>query len=219
MNNSLLADLTDTERALLKLEAVELARGSCLHTEGADYDFIYFIESGFASAFFIGQLERQIELALIGSEGFTGYGAVLGNRYSPHLVVMQVAGRARRTTLRRFQQVLTDSQRAKLRMLQYVYRLLVQKGETSFASSNATLIERLARWLLMASDRSTTNLAITHEAIAEALSVRRSGVTQALQRLAASGLICGSRNRIDIIDRNGLVSLCSNFYSAPRLQA
>jgi len=45
---------------------------------------------------------------------------------------------------------------------------------------------------------------LTHEQLATILAVRRAGVTVALQRLEASGLIDRERAHVSIIDRAGL---------------
>ena len=65
--------------------------------------------------------------------------------------------------------------------------------------------ERLARWLLMASDRIRCNvLALTQEFLAAMLGVRLSGVSEAMSELQHSGLIRYRRGEITIIDRAGL---------------
>jgi Crp-like helix-turn-helix domain len=61
--------------------------------------------------------------------------------------------------------------------------------------------------LLLTFDRSGSDeLAMTQEAIASVLGVRREGVTQAARNLQARGIIRYSRGRIALLDRHGLES-------------
>jgi len=74
--------------------------------------------------------------------------------------------------------------------------------------------ERLARWLLMAADRSDGNeLHLTHEFLAIMLGVRRAGVTIALGFLEGRALIRIGRGKITILDRPALVKLSNGAYT------
>jgi len=71
-------------------------------------------------------------------------------------------------------------------LLGYVHSLMAQIAETTLATGHATVEKRLARWLLMAADRSgKRNLPVTHEQLSRALAARRSGITLALHILVA----------------------------------
>jgi CRP-like cAMP-binding protein len=71
---------------------------------------------------------------------------------------------------------------------------MVQTASTVLANGRATVPERLARWLLMARDRSDEDtIHLTHEFLSVMLGVRRSGVSIALQEFSRRGYLANSR--------------------------
>jgi len=75
------------------------------------------------------------------------------------------------------------------------------------AACNArhTLSQRLARWLLVAHDRTGYDeFALTHEFLSQMLGVRRAGVTMAIQMLEAAGIIAQQRGRLTVLNRKQL---------------
>jgi CRP-like cAMP-binding protein len=62
--------------------------------------------------------------------------------------------------------------------LTFVQVFLVQASQTAVTNAAALLPQRLARWLLMCSDRLTSkSIPITHEFLSIMLGVQRPGVT------------------------------------------
>jgi CRP-like cAMP-binding protein len=87
------------------------------------------------------------------------------------------------------------------------------------ANARATLIERLARWLLMAHDRVAGNvLNLTHEFLSLMMAVRRAGVTEALQSLEDRKLIECGRGTITVLDRKGIEKIAGHFYGVPEAE-
>src|SRR3954462_2817742 len=77
--------------------------------------------------------------------------------------------------------------------------------------------ERLARWLLMAHDRSEGNtFPMTHEFLSMMLGVRPAGITPAAKPLQKAGLIAYERGRIEIEDRAGLEDAACECYGLAR---
>jgi hypothetical protein len=64
----------------------------------------------------------------------------------------------------------------------------------------------------------TRHLTMTHEFLALLLGVRRQGVTLALHDLEGRGFVKGTRNRITVVDREGLLGLANGFYGVPEAQ-
>jgi CRP-like cAMP-binding protein len=132
---------------------------------------------------------------------------------------MQVEGHGQRIAADDLRDLIDKSASLKATLLRYAYLFSVQAGHTALANAQGKLEERLARWLLMAHDRTAGDeLHLTHEFLAVMLGVRRSGVSVALQELAESGLISMARGRIIIIDRDGLEDSASGMYGVPEAE-
>ena len=96
---------------------------------------------------------------------------------------------------------------------------MIQTAHTALANGQAKVEERLARWLLMAHDRADGNeLSLTHEFLALMLSVRRAGVTVALQLAESQGLISAKRGLIYVKDRAGLKKIANGLYGIPEAE-
>jgi CRP-like cAMP-binding protein len=77
--------------------------------------------------------------------------------------------------------------------------------------------ERLARWLLMVSDRlASESFFLTQEFLAEMIGARRTTVTLAAGSLQRSGLIEYKRGHIVIVDRSGLEDSACECYRIVR---
>jgi len=205
-SNRILASLSRKDMALLEphLTPVDLPLRKQLATRNKRIDQIYFIDAGFASVVANGT-ERPIEVGLIGREGMTGLGVVMGDDRAAHETFIQAAGSGRRisaTNLRRADDKSAPLHRAFMR---YAHSFLVQVTHTALANGRSKIEERLARWLLMADDRiDGDELPLTHEFLGIMLGTQRPGVTLAVQALERGGLIEAKRGRIVILDRKTL---------------
>lgn len=75
------------------------------------------------------------------------------------------------------------------------------------------IAQRIARWLLLAADRSETDkITVTHECISRALGVRRSGVTNALSDLEAAGAVARLRGALIVKRRDYLLRQACECY-------
>lgn len=89
-------------------------------------------------------------------------------------------------------------------------------GYTALANATHSVEERLARWLLLALDRSDDNrVPLTHEFLSLVLAVRRPTVTVALQMLEGRWWIKAKRGLITVINRAGLEQFVSDIYARP----
>jgi CRP-like cAMP-binding protein len=102
-------------------------------------------------------------------------------------------------------------------LLRYVQALHIQVSLSAACNGRHTLPERLARWLLTARDRATSDeLPLSHEFLSMMLGVRRAGVTVAVGTLKTAGLIRNSHGRVTIIDRQGLEAASCECYRTVR---
>jgi CRP-like cAMP-binding protein len=93
-----------------------------------------------------------------------------------------------------------------------------QVARTAACNGRHHTDQRLARWLLMAHDRTTGNdeFPMTHEFLSMMLGVRRAGVTMAAGQLQKAGFIRYERGCIEVTDRPGLESAACECYGIVR---
>jgi len=214
--NAILAQLPADEYAALAkhLVPVELALEKRLSEPNQPIEFIYFLNTGLISTDAVTLKGEQVEVGLIGREGFSGLPALLAQPQMSHSVIMQGNGeglRIRSSILR--------SEFLKGGMLQHLvhafaYLQLVQITQSVLCNRMHEVEARLARWLLSSADRMESEyLHLTQEFLSQMLGVQRSTVTVAAGELQRNGLIGYSRGRISILDRPGLVARTCECYS------
>ena len=92
-----------------------------------------------------------------------------------------------------------------------------QVARTAACNGRHHTEQRLARWLLMAHDRSEgDDFPMTHEFLSMMLGVRRAGVTVAAGVLHRAGFIRYDRGRIEVTDRAGLEAATCECYGVVR---
>jgi CRP-like cAMP-binding protein len=125
---------------------------------------VYFMESGIASVVAVQADETRIEVGLIGREGMSGIAVVLGGDQSPNSTYIQVAGEAQRMTANELRTAMNASETLRDSLLKFVQVFMVQTAHTAIANARSRIDQRLARWILMAHDRTRdTTLPLTHE--------------------------------------------------------
>jgi CRP-like cAMP-binding protein len=217
-NNRILSRLSGADFALLKphLTPVDLPVLMPLETGDERIDAVYFINSGFASVVADGAGKRGIEVGIIGREGMTGLAVVMGRDRSPHETYIQAAGDGQRVTAAKLREAMHQSASLHRALLHYAHTFFIQTTQTALANGRSKNAERLARWLLMADDRiDGGELPLTHKLLSIMLGVPRPGVTIAVQALERKGLIKAGRRAITVLNRKGLVRLCSGTYMPP----
>jgi CRP-like cAMP-binding protein len=146
----------------------------------------------------------------------SGIAVVLGGNQSPHATYVQVAGEGQRITAKELRNAMSASGTLHALLLKYVQVFMVQTAHTAIANARAHIDQRLARWILMAHDRTGENtLPLTHEFLALMLGVRRAGVTEALQSLKRQKLIHNGRNEITLLNRKLIERMAGNSYGVP----
>jgi hypothetical protein len=102
-------------------------------------------------------------------------------------------------------------------MHNYVHATLLQSSQSAACSLSHTLLQRLARWLLTAQDRSARDaLPITQDLLARSLGVRRATVSEALKPLVGDGIFARERGLIRILDRARLEEIACRCYRIMR---
>jgi CRP-like cAMP-binding protein len=175
---------------------------------------VYFMEAGIASVVAVQPDDTQVEVGLIGREGMSGIAVVLGGDQSPHSTYVQMAGKGQRISTEELRKAMEASASLHTLLLKFAQVFMVQTAHTAIA--RAHIDRRLARWLLMAHDRTRDDtLPLTHEFLALMLGVRRAGVTEALQSLKRRKLIETGRNQIRVLSRRGIEQAAGSSYGVP----
>src|SRR5580658_6139472 len=196
----------DIQRLSAHLAPVTFKSKHTLHELGERIDTVYFLEDSVASVVITMENGSTVEVGLIGREGVVGLPALMGSGRAAHLTFIQLPGHGfsvKAATLR--EQAESSSElRSCLQLALQGY--LVQTAQTAACNRVHELEERLARWLLMCSDRvQSDRIPITHEFLAIMLGTRRSSVTVAAGILHKAGLITYTRGSVTVQDRVGLV--------------
>jgi CRP-like cAMP-binding protein len=189
------------------LEQVTLKVGETLSAADAAIGWVHFPVTGLVSVSARNRRGKAVEVALVGREGIVGGTLILGPAQSPGLEsVVHVAGTAWRVPAGALMPLIDRRAELRAALFAAVHAFLGQMSDSVVSIGSSTIEQRLARRLLLASLRlDTSQLALTHEALARLLAVRRSGVTVALHMLEARKVIRSRRNLVEVLDYDGLV--------------
>ena len=203
--NRLLQLVPDVEIARLSsiAEKIELRPKQVLHHWRLPMDDVYFLETGLVSVSAKVGTDRFVTAWLIGSEGMIGAPLVLAedDRKPPHRRVVQVGGKALRIPAHQFLSMLPELPSLRSVILRYISVVLSQTSQSGACNCVHSLRQRLARWLLVASNAlECGDVRLTHKVLGELLGVRRASVTECLDALESEGCIANSRGAIHIKD-------------------
>jgi CRP-like cAMP-binding protein len=218
--NHLLAALPPDDLARLRprLEAVELPFRKVLHAPGEPIEAVYFPETGWASMLAYLEDGDAAEVGLTGREGMIGLPVLLGADHDDIEAMVQSPGTALRLGAADFRDALESIPALRTLLLRYA---LVQHGQvarTAACNGRHHIDQRLARWLLMAHDRTTGNdeFPMTHEFLSMMLGVRRAGISVAASQFQKAGFIRYQPGCIEVTDRPGLESVSCECYGVVR---
>src|SRR5262249_16742777 len=155
--NRLLACLSVADRDLLTpcLKPVQLKLRQRLELPNQRIRAVYFIEHGLVSVVAMcGDDRRQTEGGVLGREGMTGLALLMGSDRAAHDTFVQSEGAALCTSAADLKDAIASSRSLHATLLRYAYVCSVSVAYTALANAQASIEERLARWLLMAHDRS-----------------------------------------------------------------
>jgi len=214
--NLILSQLPPDEYAALgkHLVPIELALERRLSEPNQPIEFIYFLNSGLISTDAVTMKGEQVEVGVIGREGFAGLPALLDQPQMSHSVIMQGVGdgyRIRSSLVRA--EFLKGGTLTKL-VHAFSYLQMVQVTQSVLCNRMHEVEARLARWLLTSADRMESEfLHLTQEFLSQMLGVQRSTVTVAAGDLQRNGIIGYSRGRIHILDRPALTKSACECYT------
>jgi CRP-like cAMP-binding protein len=204
----------DEYSALAKhLVPVDLPLEKRLSEPNQPIEFVYFPNSGLISTDAVTAKGEQVEVGLIGREGFAGLPGLLDQPQMSHSVIIQGSGEGLRIRTSLLRQEFAKGGMLQKLVHTFAYLQFVQITQSVLCNRMHEVEARLARWLLASADRSETELLhLTQEFLSQMLGVQRSTVTVAAGDLQRKGLIGYSRGRIHILDRPGLTARTCECY-------
>ena len=212
--NRLLAALprADRERLLAVAEPVHTSLHEPLARRGERITHAYFPLTSFVSK--VVPADRgQLEIGLVGFEGFVGLPLAWGVEVSRLDAMAQGAGDGLCVPARAFRREFERSTALRRIVGRYNHVVMTQLTQSVVCQRFHVVEQRLARWLLMSADRARSlTFDVTHAFLAMILGVRRVGVTEAAHALSERGLIEYERGRMVIRDRRALQSVSCACY-------
>jgi CRP-like cAMP-binding protein len=195
------------------LREIKVDSGHTLYEPKEAVEFAYFPTAGMLSIVSVMKDGSSAEIGCVGAEGMAGIEALLGNTLNIRLCIGQVGGSSIKVEIKALRKAFAKSEQVRTVLLAYVQYHFREVSQTAACNRLHPVEERLARWLLMTSDRiKSDHLELTHEFISQMLGVRRSTVTLTTGVLQDSGLIRYKRGKVDILDRRKLEKVSCECY-------
>jgi len=205
------------ESALPNLETVELKLGTDIYALNGKIKHVYFPNSGIISLLAAVENSSTLEVGIVGLEGMAGLPLFLGVRQSRVRAVVQGHGSAMRMKAADFERECDNGGSMPRILRRFAHSMIVQVSQSAVCFRFHVIEMRLARWLLMTSDRMESNeFRMTQDFLSNMLGVRREAVNRAAMSLQRKALISYSRSNILIIDRIGLEATACTCYSVLR---
>jgi CRP-like cAMP-binding protein len=221
IKNRLLAALPPETlaRLLPRMRPVSLALRGSLMVPDTEVTAVHFVESGFVSLVTSLEDGTQAEVGLIGNEGMVGLPLVTGVDTAFVEAFVQSEGSALRMEARPFRAAMEEEPALRNLLLRYLEAMTAQISQTAACNGRHDLEQRLARWLLMAHDRSGSDeIQITQEFLALMLCVYRPSVSVVASTLQRAGMIRYGRGHISIVDRGALEMTACDCYRAVKVR-
>lgn len=220
--NRLLAALPKKEYQRLspELEQVELPFAETIYNPGDTIRHVYFPNDSIVSLLAVVSERSTLEVGIIGPEGMAGISVFMGVTVSRQRAIVQGAGTAMRMKASALGHEANQLSPFHRLLRRYTHSLLTQVSQSAACNRFHTVDARLARWLLMTSDRlRSDDFRLTQEFMSNMLGVRREGVTKAAGALQQHKLIRYSRSHILILDRAGLEASACECYGIVRAES
>jgi CRP-like cAMP-binding protein len=219
--NRLLAALPEAEfvRIAPHLQLVPMLLGDSLYEPGGQLQHVFFPTTAIVSLLYVMESGASAEIAGVGNEGMLGIALFMGGDTTPSSAVVQTGGQGYRLPGRVLKEEFSRGGQMQQLLLRYTQALLTQMCQTSACNRHHSIAQQLCRWLLLTLDRLPSNeLIMTQELVANALGVRREGVTEAAGHLQTAGCIRYRRGHIAVLDRSGLEARSCECYQVVKTE-
>jgi CRP-like cAMP-binding protein len=201
-------------------EYVTLPVGHALARVGDPLTNGYFPDDGLLSLISEMTTGHHVAIATLGVEGMLGIGAILGLTHHSCSPVTLVTSHGYLIATHRLLGIFEDSENLRQVALAYIGGRLTDLATTAACHRVHSLRQRLARWLLIATDKvQQQSLPITHDTLAQMVGGPRHAVTVALQQLRRQGAIVHRRGHVDVLRPSVLMQEACECYAPARSAA
>lgn len=221
IHNEILSGLSaDCGELFSKLEFVRLKVHTVVFEPGDALKSVYFGNSGMISILTVFSDGKSVEVGLVGKEGFIGLPLLVGFQTASTRAISQLDATAFRMNGEALMAFLPRCPELDRRLQRYSQISTMQVTQIAACNRLHEVHERLARWLLMCSDRVSSNeLALTQEFLGQMLGTRRSSVTVAAGILQEAGIITTARGGVKIVNRKKLEDAACECHAIMQHQA
>lgn len=201
---------------LRALELVAVERGEVVHDNHLRNDHVWMPLTCVLSPCIALSDGSSMEAALCGEDGFVGVWATLGvterERFEIRVVALR-GGLAWRLPVPSFRQALVQCAEVRLAVLALQTQFSVEIVLRAICNRHHRIDRQLCRWLLLYRERARSDeLIATQQELADILGVRREGITEALGRLAADGVLELRRGGLQISGATRLAAHACSCY-------
>lgn len=217
--NFILRSLPADEAAALApgLDRVDMPHAAIVYDMGQPIKRIYFPSTAMLSIVPTSSEGHSAECGVIGWEGLGGLEALLGHPASTNRYIVQLDGEAHSADLDIVRRQFAAGGEFQRLVLACVRQKMVEMAQTALCNRVHVAEKRLAKWLLMCRDRTSSDvMRITQEFAAIMLGSNRVSVTQAARTLQERELIKYNRGRVQILDRDRLEEFACECYARIR---
>ncbi len=190
-----------------------LPQNTVLYEPDEPNPYTYFLTSGLASQLVTVKDGGTAEVGLTGAEGMVGAFALLGSVLPITRCRMQTDGAALRIATDDMRRLFAESAEIRGCVLEVVQYQMITLNQLAACNTLHRASERLARWLLIASDLTGSDtVTLTQESLAAMLGTRRTTVALMAGSLQRSGMIQYRRGIVKIADRDALTHAACDCY-------
>ena len=215
--NTLLSHMDAPTVARLQLRRIELPFLYDLEVPGQTIDHLFFLEDGIGSMTTCFESGAQVETSMFGYESAIGVSALMGTKHSLNRIFMQLAGYGYMSPVRAARAEFQRNGVFQHLALRYVQAQLTLSTQNAACNASHTYEQRLARWLLICSDRAQQDdLEMAQEFVSQMLGSTRSTVSIAAAHLKAKGLIDYHRGSIRLLKKKELEAEACECYRVVR---
>lgn len=208
ITNRLLLSLSTPAFSLFEpeLEHTALPIGTVLKGGGEHFsERSYFLDSGVVGLVVGTERGESAQVGLVGNEGMTNASFAAGMRRSQLTEVVQHPATGWNINFDALQKVLQSSPEIQRVLTRYLMVQALQIAQIAACNRLHSAEERLARWLLLMSDRAkSSSIVATQDSMTTLLGIARQSVSRVARNLQRDRAIKYRRGRIEILDRNRL---------------